>query len=47
MGKKVVSENVRSFAGSKNIEFQIPSNELTGVYYVIVNGEKAGSAVKK
>ena len=43
----MVSENVRSFAGIKNIKFQIPANELTGVYCVIVNGEKAGSAVKK
>ena len=43
----MVSENVRSFAGRKNIKFQIPANELTGVYYVIVNGEKAGTIMKK
>ena len=43
----MVSENVRSFAGRKNIKFQIPANELTGVYYGIVNGEKAGTIMKK
>lgn len=46
-GKKIVSTSAKAIAGANRIEVAIPSNASTGVYLVIVNGEKAGSFIKK
>lgn len=46
-GKKVVSTSARVSQGSNRVDVSIPANVPTGVYYVLVNGEKAGSFIKK
>jgi hypothetical protein len=38
---------VRVVGGTNKIEVSIPSSAQSGVYLVIVNGEKAGSFIKK
>lgn len=46
-GKREISEKVNIADGTNRLEIQIPSNILPGVYIVMVNGEKAGSLIKK
>lgn len=46
-GKKIVVQPVRVVGGTNKIEVSIPSSAQSGVYLVIVNGEKAGSFIKK
>lgn len=46
-GKKVAAKSAKVVEGSNNLEISIPSNAQTGVYYVLVNGEKAGSFIKR
>ncbi|MGG7468046.1 M4 family metallopeptidase [Chryseobacterium arthrosphaerae] len=46
-GKREISEKVNIADGANRLEIQIPSNILPGVYIVMVNGEKAGSLIKK
>ena len=46
-GKKIVSTSAKAVAGANRLEVAIPANASTGVYLVIVNGEKAGSFIKK
>lgn len=46
-GKREISEKVNMTDGMNRLEIQIPSGILPGVYIVMVNGQKAGSLIKK
>ncbi|WBV61718.1 M4 family metallopeptidase [Chryseobacterium camelliae] len=46
-GKREVSEKFRITDGANRVNVQLPSNMLPGVYMVMVNGQKAGSLIKK
>ncbi len=46
-GKKVAAKSAKVMQGANNVEISIPSNIPSGVYYVVVNGEKAGSFIKR
>lgn len=46
-GKKVASRAAKVVEGTNNLELSIPSSAQSGVYFVIVNGEKAGSIIKR
>lgn len=46
-GKREISEKVNMTEGMNRLEIQIPSGILPGVYIVMVNGQKAGSLIKK
>ncbi|MET3035456.1 M4 family metallopeptidase [Chryseobacterium sp. NRRL B-14859] len=46
-GKREISEKVTIADGINKLEIQLPSNILPGVYVVTVNGQRAGSLIKK
>lgn len=46
-GKKVAAKSAKVMQGANNVEISIPANIPSGVYYVVVNGEKAGSFIKR
>lgn len=46
-GKKVATKSARIVEGTNNLEIAFPSSAQSGVYMVIVDGEKAGSIIKK
>ena len=46
-GKKIATKSARAVEGVNRIEIAIPASAQSGVYLVIVNGEKAGSFIKK
>jgi bacillolysin len=47
MGQKVVSTSLKAMIGTNRLEVAIPANTSTGVYLVIVNGEKVGSFIRQ
>ena len=46
-GKKVAAKSAKVVEGTNNLEIAFPSNAQSGVYLVVVNGQKAGSVIKK
>ncbi|MGH1519447.1 M4 family metallopeptidase [Chryseobacterium sp. JK1] len=46
-GKREISEKVDLVDGMNKINIQLPSHILSGVYIIMVNGQKAGSLIKK
>ncbi|MDR2237677.1 MAG: M4 family metallopeptidase [Chryseobacterium sp.] len=46
-GKKELSEKVDLKDGVNKLDIQLPSNILSGVYLVMVNGQNAGNLIKK
>lgn len=46
-GSKVLSTNYASVKGANKAEIMIPANAPSGVYFVMVNGEKVTSLIKK
>lgn len=46
-GKREISEKFKMTEGLNKINVQLPSNILSGVYIVMVNGQKAGNLIKK
>ena len=46
-GKVIATKSVKVVEGSNNVEINIPSNAQSGVYYVMVNADKAGSFIKR
>lgn len=46
-GKKIAVKSARAVEGANRMEIAIPASAQSGVYLVIVNGEKAGSFIKK
>jgi Zn-dependent metalloprotease len=46
-GKKEISEKIKITDGKNKVDIQLPSNMLSGVYVVTVNGQKAGNLIKK
>ncbi|ASW76002.1 T9SS C-terminal target domain-containing protein [Chryseobacterium piperi] len=46
-GKRELSEKFRTQDGVNKIDVKLPSNMLPGVYMIMVNGQKAGSLIKK
>ncbi|UCA62088.1 M4 family metallopeptidase [Chryseobacterium rhizoplanae] len=46
-GRKELSEKVTLTDGANKLDIQLPSNMLSGVYIVTVNGQKAGNLIKK
>lgn len=46
-GMTVVSKSMNAKKGSNFINFQLPSNTLAGVYYILVNGKKEGAVIKR
>lgn len=46
-GKKEVSTSFKSTNGSNKVEISIPATATSGVYIVLVNGQKAGTLLKK
>ena len=46
-GKKVAAKSAKVVQGANNVEVNIPAQVQPGVYYVLVNGQKVGSFIKK
>ncbi len=46
-GKKVAAKSAKVVQGANNVEMNIPAQAQPGVYYVLVNGQKVGSFIKK
>jgi Zn-dependent metalloprotease len=46
-GKKEISEKIKITEGKNKVDIQLPSNILSGIYVVTVNGQKAGNLIKK
>ena len=46
-GKKVAAKSAKVVQGANNVEVNIPAQAQPGVYYVLVNGQKVGSFIKK
>jgi len=46
-GKRELSEKIKITNGNNKVDVQLPSNILSGVYVVTVNGQKAGNLIKK
>ncbi|MFZ4930222.1 M4 family metallopeptidase [Chryseobacterium sp. Mn2064] len=46
-GKREISEKVEIVDGMNKINIQLPSHIVSGVYIVMVNGQKAGNLIKK
>lgn len=46
-GKKVAAKSAKVVLGANNVEVNIPAQAQPGVYYVLVNGQKVGSFIKK
>lgn len=46
-GKVIATKSVKVTEGSNSVEINIPANAQSGVYYVMVNKEKAGSFIKR
>jgi len=46
-GKRELSEKIKITEGNNKIDVRLPSNILSGVYVVTVNGQKAGNLIKK
>ncbi|AZI68565.1 M4 family metallopeptidase [Cloacibacterium normanense] len=46
-GKKVAAKSAKVVQGANNVEVNIPAQVHPGVYYVLVNGQKVGSFIKK
>lgn len=46
-GKKVAAKSAKLVQGANNVEMNIPAQAQPGVYYVLVNGQKVGSFIKK
>lgn len=46
-GKKVAAKSAKVVQGANNVEVNIPAQTQPGVYYVLVNGQKVGSFIKK
>ena len=46
-GKREISEKVDLVEGMNKINIQLPSHILSGVYIILVNGQKAGNLIKK
>ncbi|PQA95654.1 hypothetical protein B0A69_04565 [Chryseobacterium shigense] len=46
-GKREISEKFKMIDGLNKVDIQLPSGILSGVYIVIVNGQKAGNLIKK
>ncbi len=46
-GKKEISEKFKMTDGLNKVDIQLPSGILSGVYIVLVNGQKAGNLIKK
>jgi hypothetical protein len=46
-GKRELSEKIKITDGKNKVDVRLPSNILSGVYVVTVNGQKAGNLIKK
>ncbi|NML71233.1 T9SS type A sorting domain-containing protein [Chryseobacterium sp. RP-3-3] len=46
-GKRELSEKIKITNGNNKVDVRLPSNILSGVYVVTVNGQKAGNLIKK
>lgn len=46
-GKKVAAKSAKVVQGANNVEVNVPAQAQPGVYYVLVNGQKVGSFIKK
>lgn len=46
-GKNMVTVSAKSVEGTNRMEVRVPASANTGVYYVVVNGEKAGAIIRK